>query len=281
MENPDPGNLKGEILRGPVRLPPMPRLLLKAREILADPHAGVRDLVRVIEQDPALVSRTPALANSACFGVSGQVASVGHAALLLGFKTLAALLTLPAASVWLERGLPGYGLTPQGLRRHAPASALGARRPAAERFPGSEEDALVAALLHDAGKVILDPYLATPEPPPDSPAAWSPARERERVGVDHAEVMALACRFWRFPEALVKATQHHREPSRSGRSALAFLVHAGHGVALLAGCGSLAAGEDPFEPGSLDLLGPASGEAPQLAEAVRGEDLAELDPGLS
>lgn len=278
MENPDPGNLKGEILRGLFRLPPMPRLILKAREILADPHAGVRDLVRVIEQDPALVSRTLALANSAYFGVSGQVASVGHAALLLGFKTLADLLTLSTASVWMERGLPGYGLAPRDLWRHALASALGARRLATERFAGSEEDAFVAALLHDAGKVILDPYLATAEPLPDAPAAWTPARERERLGLDHAEVMALACRFWRFPEALVKAIQHHHEPSRSGRSALAFLVHAGHGLACLAGCGHLAAGEDPFEPGSLDFLGLAPAGAPQLAEAVL-RDLAELDPG--
>ena len=277
MENPRPGNLKSEILRRLVRLPPMPQAILKARELLADPDAGSRDLVRVIEQDPALVAKTLALANSAYFGVGGQVASVTHAALLLGFRTLSDLLTLSAASVWMERELESYRIAPRDLWRHALASALAARRLARARFPGAEEEAFVAALLHDAGKVILDPFLREAGPGPAAAGAVTPAFERERLGLDHAEVMALACRFWRYPESLVKAIQHHHAPSRSERSALAFLVHAGHGVACLAGCPGIAPGEDPFEPGAREFLGLASAELRALAAAVGG-DLDGLDP---
>lgn len=75
--------LKAKILRSLVNLPPMPHIILKAREILSEPDSSLRELARVIEIDQALVAKVLTLANSAYYGVSGMVSSIQHASVLL------------------------------------------------------------------------------------------------------------------------------------------------------------------------------------------------------
>ncbi|MBW2409344.1 MAG: HDOD domain-containing protein, partial [Deltaproteobacteria bacterium] len=74
--------LKSKILRSLVNLPPMPHIILKAKEIMEDPHSSLRDLAEVIETDQAIVARVLTLANSAYYGVSGMVSSIQHASVL-------------------------------------------------------------------------------------------------------------------------------------------------------------------------------------------------------
>jgi len=262
--------LKSDILRSLVRLPPMPQVILKARETMANPNAGLRDLARIIENDQALVTKVLSLANSAYYGISGQVSSIQHASVLLGLKTLGTLITMSACSVLLNRELKGYQLAPQAIWRHSLSSALAAREIAERRFPGTEADAFIVGLLHDAGKMILDPFVCSRKE--DRPEAFPPhgplteAHEIELLGVDHAEIMALACRFWRFPEPQVKGIRFHHHPAQSSQSALAYVAHFGHVLSQRAGFGC-AANEAPLlEDGVLEFLGlqPAEVDGLQL-----------------
>src|SRR5512139_1498657 len=239
-----PSNLKSHILRSLAKLPPMPQIILKARETMANPNAGLRDLARIIESDQALVARVLSLANSAYYGISGQVSSVQHAAILLGLKTLGDLITMSATSVLLDRELTGYHLAPQTIWRHSLSSALCARKIAERRFPGTEADAFVVGLLHDAGKIILDPFIykkkANPEVDVPGQAPVTESHELELLGVDHAEVMALACRFWHFPEPQVRGIRFHHHPAHSSQSALAYAAHFGHVLSQRSGFGGAA-----------------------------------------
>ncbi|HSV92569.1 MAG TPA: HDOD domain-containing protein [Desulfobacterales bacterium] len=244
-----PTGLKSHILRSLVKLPPMPQVILQAREVVENPDAGLRDLARIIESDQALVAKVLSLANSAYYGISGQVSSVQHAAVLLGLKALGDLVILSASSVFLDRDLPGYRMAPQAVWRHSLATALLARAIAGRGHPGLEADAFIVGLLHDAGKLILEPFVVahraqgSPEPAPDAPLGCE--LERRWFGLDHAEAIALACRFWRFPEAQVKGVRFHHEPALSSRSALAHVAHLANALAYRAGVdgGDAAGGE--------------------------------------
>jgi HD-like signal output (HDOD) protein len=233
--------LKSHILRSLVKLPPMPQVILKAREVMDDPDAGLRDLACIIQNDQALVAKVLSLANSAYYGIGGQVSSVQHAAILLGLNTLGDLVILSASSVFLDRDMSGYRLRPQTVWRHSLATALLARAIAGRRYPGLEADAFIVGLLHDAGKLILDPFAlarraqTAPEAAPDDPVTLE--RERGWFGLDHAEVIALACRFWRFPEAQVKGLRFHHDPAGSSRSALAHITHLANALTYRAGFG--------------------------------------------
>lgn len=269
-DEPTEAGTKSLILRSLVKLPPMPHVILRAREVMADPNAGLRDMAKVIENDQALVARVLALANSAYYGISGQVSSVQHAAALLGLKTLMDLIIMSASSLLLERKLKAYQLSPRAIWAHSLASALCAREIAAKRFPGTEADAFVVGLLHDAGKIILDPFLDKARK--TSPTAWPQSepltalREREILGFDHAEIMARACRFWRFPESQVRGIRFHHQPSQSSQSALAYAAHLANFLAHQAGFGDDTACQ--LEEGALAFAGLQAADGEELKAAM-------------
>ena len=222
-------SLKSKILRNLVELPPMPNIILKAREIMEDPGSSLKDLAGVIEHDQAIVARVLALANSAYYGLSGLVSSIQHASILLGQKTLGELITIAASSQLLSKKLMGYQLNPGDLWKHSLAVALGSRIIAEKKNAEWVEDAFIAGLLHDAGKIILNPYIV--ERKDEFKKALKSGRrkffevEKEILGFDHAEVMSRAARFWRYPETQSTAIRYHHHPLQSGNSELAFAVH--------------------------------------------------------
>jgi HD-like signal output (HDOD) protein len=280
--NPATG-LKSHILRNLVKLPPMPQVILRAREVMDDPDAGLRDLALIIESDQALVAKVLSLANSAYYGISGQVSSVQHAAVLLGLNTLGDLVILSASSVFLDRELGGYRLAPQTIWRHSLSTALLARAIAGRRYPGLEADAFIVGLLHDAGKLILEPFVlarraaASPEPPSDG----SPTGDLERkwFGLDHAEAIALACRFWRFPEPQVKGIRFHHDPAGSARSALAHIAHLANALAYRAGFGGGDATAGEIADGTLEFLQVDAAELDPL-QAEMAEAIGDLEATL-
>lgn len=279
---PPPG-LKSHILRSLVKLPPMPQVILRAREVMEDPDSGLRDLARLIAADPALTAKVLALANSAYYGISGQVSSVQHAAVLLGQRALGDLIILSATAVLLEGDLAGYGLRPHVVWRHSLAAALIARSLARRRFPGLETDAFIVGLLHDIGKLILNPFAPTrfaggaAEPVPDGSAGLE--IERRWFGLDHAEAVALACRFWRFPDAQVRGLRYHHDPTGSSRSALAHIAHLADALAHRAGFGGGRGPEPELVESTLEFLQLAPADLPPL-QADMARALAELEAGL-
>ncbi len=238
-ENAERLSLKSKILRSLVELPPMPNIILKAREIMEDPGSSLKDLSSVIEHDQAIVARVLALANSAYYGLSGMVSSIQHASILLGQKTLGELITIAASSRLLSKKLKGYRLNPGDLWKHSLAVALGSKVIAEKVNYDCLEDAFIAGLLHDAGKIILDPYIEERQKTFKSHLNDGQRQfievEKDILGFDHAEVMSRATRFWRYPEIQSLAIRHHHFPTQSGNNELAFIVHLADLVAKAAG----------------------------------------------
>ena len=232
-------SVKSKILRSLVELPPMPNIILKAREIIEDAGSSLKDLAGVIEHDQAIVARVLALANSAYYGFSGMVSSIQHASILLGQKTLGELITIAASSQLLSKKLMGYQLDPGDLWKHSLAVALGSRIIAEKKNAELVEDAFIAGLLHDAGKIILDPYIVDCEKTFKKALENGQPKfieaEKKILGFDHAEVMSRAIRFWRYPESQSTANRYHHYPLHSGNSELAFIVHLANFAAKEAG----------------------------------------------
>jgi putative nucleotidyltransferase with HDIG domain len=105
-------------------------------------------------------------------------------------------------------------------RAHAQAVARAATRIAGELAPAKRDDVLVAALLHDIGKLVLG--RATPD---DSTAERTVSverrlREEQRIwGIDHASLGGLLLRRWNLPEGLAKAVVAHHTSEAEGEVA--------------------------------------------------------------
>ena len=231
------------ILRDLDRLPPMPQVAIMARRIVADPAANFLDLARVIEMDQAIAASVLKLANSAFYGSPGKVTSIRQAASTLGTRALHELLTLACTGKLLGRTLPGYDLEAKDLWRHSLTVAAASRVVARRSRPALEEDAFTVGLIHDAGKLIIDTYLAERR---GLLTSFLDQRkfvtflsvEQRVLGVDHAEMAASACLRWNFAEGIVQAVRHHHQPQASPERDLAAIVHLADGIALMSGLGS-------------------------------------------
>jgi HD-like signal output (HDOD) protein len=234
--------LKERILKSLNDLPPMPQVAQKAREVINNPASSFKDLAKVIETDQAIVTRILKIANSPFYGLSGKVSSVQHASVVLGSKTLMEVLNLACSSDILGQTLAGYDLDAGELWKHSLAVASASQIIARRVNPSLEQDAFSAGLIHDAGKIILDPYVLERKDAfrsfvADGSDTFLNA-EKHILGFDHAEMAADACERWHIPNLIGRAIRYHHDPTPSDGDKLCFIVHMADAVALMSGIGA-------------------------------------------
>ncbi|MBI4509732.1 MAG: HDOD domain-containing protein [Deltaproteobacteria bacterium] len=204
-----------KVVGGVVGLPSAPRLYFELVEVLSSPKASVPTIARVIEKDVAMCAKLLQVVNSAFFGLGRRITSIEHAVSYLGIKTISEL-TL-CAEVFYPSGanhLPsGYSLEHE--QAHALLTARIARRVSPARIA---DDAFIAGMLHEIGKLVLATRL-----PAEYSSVLTTARsrigclaevEREMLGVTHAEVGAALLGLWGLPYPIVEAVWCHHFPSQ-------------------------------------------------------------------
>ncbi len=252
--------LKQQIIQTVGDLPPMPQTVIKAREIMGDPKAGFKELAELFEADQAMAAKILKLANSPYYGISGGVSSLQKASVVLGQKTLGELITLGGVSSLLGNRLEGYGLDAGDLWKHSLAVAFGSRFIAIKVDAAMEGDAFTTGLLHDSGKLILDPYITERWPDFENAMVKENATflqaEKTVLELDHPEIAFEVCKAWHIPKVLSHAIRHHHHPSHSNESKLAYIVHAADAIALMSGLGIGVDGSRyEMESGTMALLG--------------------------
>jgi putative nucleotidyltransferase with HDIG domain len=240
-ESPDRQELKDEFLKAVQDLPPMPKVLFKIQKLLLDPYSDTQQIAGYIETDQALAAKVLKMANSPFYGMTGKVSTIPHAAIILGFQTLSELTTMAGFSAIMGRKLPGYGYHSDELWKHSLAVALSSKLIAEKINPDLINDAFTAGLIHDLGKLILDPYVqdqreAFDEFIEDENQTFLIA-ERQILGFDHAEIASEICSHWKYPESLTQAIRYHHNPSESNGSEMAFILHLADYIAVLSGSG--------------------------------------------
>jgi HD-like signal output (HDOD) protein len=252
--------LKKKILRSINDLPPMPQTVIKAREIMQDEHSDFKELSKVLETDQAIAAKVLRIANSSYYGMAGKVSSIKHASVVLGFKALGELITVAGTSEVLGKELSGYKLEAGALWQHSLGVAQGARLIAKKKSSQLVDDAFAAGLIHDVGKLVLDPYILDREELfnefLDNGQGSFLQAEEEILGFGHPEIAAELCKLWNIPRGFTLAIRYHHKPSRSNDDKLAYIVHLADIIAMMSGLG---VGIDgmcyEIEDGAMDFVG--------------------------
>ncbi len=176
-------------------LPSLPTVYARMVEALQSPDASIQTVSRIVAEDVGMTAKILQLVNSAFFGLRRHVSSPSEAAVFLGLETIKALvLSIHVFSQFQGASVPGFSL--EGLWKHSLAVGAGAKRLAAEENQDRRDvdHALMAGLLHDAGKLVLAANL--PEQYAEALARAADSQgppwqaERDVVGAGHAEVGA-------------------------------------------------------------------------------------------
>ncbi len=255
----DNEDLKKKIIKRIDDLPPMPKVLFKAREIMADSNSSFKEIAKVIETDQAIAARVLKVANSAYYGLSGMVSSIHQASVVLGYKTLEELITMVSSSSLLGKQLAGYNLNAGVLWKHSLGVAIASRLIAQKRVPTLENDAFSAGLIHDAGKLALDPYVKTKRKEIESVIRgvggtpfW--AAEKQVLGFDHTEIAHELCKKWKLPENQAVAMRHHHSPQSDAGNPLVHIIHVADVITTQAGFAGSEVSEIAVEPSSMAFL---------------------------
>ncbi len=216
-----------------------PRLIT----LLNDPDTTVRALDEVIRLDPGLSANLLRMANSAYYGLSGQVGSIRHAVVLLGLRQVSELIVAGGVRPALDQPVVGYDLSAGDLWMHSLSVAL-----ASEELAGLDECpdrdlAFAAGLLHDVGKLVIGQFVQEHRDAIDRVIDGGQvsfdAGEQQILGTDHAQIGAAVLEHWRLPEKIVEVVRHHHDPSGAAENTrLLDIVHVADTLSMMMGFGS-------------------------------------------
>ena len=280
------GDFRKRVLRTLNDLPPMPQVVFRAREIIGDPDSEMKELAELLESDQAIATKVLKLANSAYYGLKGKVSSIRHASSLLGYKVIGQLISMAGTSSVMGKTLAGYELGSVGNWHHSLLTASASRIIALRKNPDLENDAFSVGLIHDVGKLVLDPYVAERKQDFDRLTAGGRnsmlAVEQRILGLDHAEIGFEVCKYWNIPKAISKAINYHHYPSKSSSDELSYIVFIANSIANMLksmeeseGTMAQMEGIEAFmymiEDDALEFLGLSETDVPVILNAAREE----------
>ena len=253
---------------------PLPATTLRIIKLINDPTSTAAEVAGVMEKDQALTARVLRVANSAYYGLPRQVSSARDAVVLLGHNTLRSLIFTASVAGVLGRKATGYSLGEGDLWKHSVNVANGSRLLSRFKHRTKAEEAYVAGLLHDIGKIVLDQYMQTEfektmKVAQDEGLAFSQA-ERKVLGVDHAQIGGLLAERWELPPQYVTAIRHHHTPLEADDDKiLTSLVHVADVIAFELGLGLGADGlHYTLAPECFDIAGVTQEQYEEVIEAV-------------
>jgi HD-like signal output (HDOD) protein len=201
-------------------LPPLPTLVTRLLDMLADPDVDIRQVRQLVEKDQSLVTKLIKISNSALFGGVQRVESIQQALSRLGAKTARSLILSASMQTYFFKHNPGMRTWGQLLWQHAAECGMAARRIAAATGFDEPELAFVGGVLHDIGKLVI--MLASPdayrqiqnlrkrEPRPDYEI------ERMVVRTDHMEIGDLLMDKWNMPLSAKMCVKWHHDVDHAG-----------------------------------------------------------------
>ncbi|OIR00931.1 ribonuclease Y [mine drainage metagenome] len=208
------------------RLPALSAVVQDLLDYLQRPEVDVGQVAHRIARDPTLAARLLRVANSSFYGLQGQVATIPDALVVLGLRAVRTLVT-GAAVVGHFRTL-ATGRDLRAFWAHSAGTALCARILAREQAV-SAENAYIAGLLHDIGRLILAARFPEADQRVESHRALrdcsSLEAEREVLGFDHAQIGAALAARWKFPAEIATAIASHHSPADQPDGALVDLIH--------------------------------------------------------
>jgi HD-like signal output (HDOD) protein len=198
------------------QLPSRPRVYADLLVALAREETTLADVAQIVERDLAMSAKLLQLVNSAFVRLSRRITRIEEAAGYVGINTIKHLaLVLEVFQTGRARSEVG-GLSLELLHRHSQLTASIAAELLADKR--EQEDAIVAGLLHDVGKLILANELPRQlqraaarmraEPCPQHVA------EQALLGCTHAELGGYLLGIWGLPYPIVEAVANHHAPAR-------------------------------------------------------------------
>lgn len=200
--------------------PSLPSVVLPLLSKLNDPYVSVKEIEKLINMDPGLVSYILKLTNSLLFGLLEEVYSMARAIILIGMSNLRSLVT--SYSIRVLCNTITHSDIQEYIWNHSLSTAVFSKV-ISERIYGVKKNAstYVFGLLHDVGKIVL--YIHNPHNFQDALLRAIEknmdfvSSEKQIFGFSHIEAGYLMIEKLRFSKQMKDVVLHHHNPEFSAK----------------------------------------------------------------
>ena len=196
------------------RLPAMPQILSKLIALCQSDEAGIGELAKVIAHDAGMSAKVLTVANSSAYNSGSRKVSLMQAINTLGIEVLKTLVISESIYQTFNSFSRIPGIDFRGFWIHSLKSAVLARELAKKMSYPHLEEAYLAGLMHDVGRLALlsaapDDYLANFNAKDDERLC---AFEIRSLGITHTESGAWLIEQWNLDSFLADSVRYHHEP---------------------------------------------------------------------
>ena len=214
-------------------LPTLPMIYFKVNKALQNNEASIKGVADIIEMDQAMSSKVLHIVNCAFYGFRSKISSIHHAVMILGFNAVKnAIVSVSILDVFaIKEKFLGFDV--KNFWSHSIAVAVISKHLAEKSRIASPEDAFIAGLLHDMGKLIMMQHFKE-----EFGQFWESQQkdgltfydaERAILPVNHAQIGAYLAKRWLFPEQLIESISgHHLNEITSMNAGLSVCVILGN-----------------------------------------------------
>lgn len=197
-------------------LPTLPTIATAIMEKTLEENTNARQIAELVEKDQALALKVLKVANSPFYRRIKEISTIRSAVMVLGFNVLKSIV-LSISVINLFNKKENRALDFYLFWQHSIACGVCAKTIASRVLPDAAEDAFVAGLFHDLGKVIADQNLCRDGGYAQVLEAMNKAGrniievEQEIMGIDHAALGMYLLDRWNLPSRLVKTVGYHHD----------------------------------------------------------------------
>lgn len=216
-----------------IGLPTLPTVVTQLIAMVGDPASSARQIAQLVSADQALTAKILKVANSSFYGFAREIATVQLAIVVLGIEMVKNIGLSVTVLKRFASGREHRLFDRQQFWEHAIGCGVAVRMLARKYGDRrAADEAFVAGVLHDIGKLILveyfyDDFSEALELAESQGIAIADA-EAQVIGVTHAEIGGWLAEKWNLPKHLVNAIAHHHRPfEQDAVEDLTVLVHLG------------------------------------------------------
>lgn len=214
------------------RLPVIPQILLKLMELCQVDGAGMAELAKLIANDAGMAAKILGVANSAAYHRGGRKVGLLQALSILGADIIKTVVI--SESVFQTfNGFPhSAGFDLRSYWKHALTAAVMAREISKKMGYPHTEEAYLAGLLHDVGRLAL--LAAAPGDYSANFLAQDDENlcvvEQRTLQITHAEAGAWLVERWNLDSFMADSVLYHHESVMrlEGAHPLIRIVHLAH-----------------------------------------------------
>lgn len=194
-------------------LPPLPQTAQRLLDLTASENTSAEEIVKVISADQTIAAKLLQIIHSPFYGLQQEVNSISEAVFVMGLDAIRSL----ALSIAVIKSAIAQNEFAQSVRKgfwqHSISVACTARHLAAFFPEVNREQAFVAGLVHDVGKLVFleyapELYQKTLKEAKNGKMPLC-ALEYEIFETDHASLGGELCRHWRIPEIISTVIETH------------------------------------------------------------------------